>query len=280
MVITSNNNDQIKAISQLKENAKARNMADSYVVEGIKMVNEVPKECIKKIYVSETYAVKNKEEVDINNPKVQLVADKVYKKISDTVTPQGIMAIVEKKHYNLDELIYEHNQTMMITSEFTPAKAKEVFRVNNMKKNFIIVDRVQDPGNLGTILRTAEGAGIAGVIISADSVDLFNPKTIRSTMGSIYRMPYIIAESMETTIDKLKNEGIEVYAATLDGTIDYQKPKYNKTGVAFVVGNESNGVSEAVIARATNTISIPMSGDVESLNAAVAASILMYNARC
>ncbi|MGN0384085.1 MAG: TrmH family RNA methyltransferase [Eubacterium sp.] len=280
MIITSNNNDQIKSIVQLQESAKARELADTYVVEGLKMVKEAPKELVKKIFVSEAYIAKNKDVIDINNPKVQIVAEKVYKKVTDTVSPQGILALVAKKHYNLDEMIYEHKQTMMVTSELTSAKAKEVFRINNLRKNFLLIDRVQDPGNLGTIVRTAEGAGIAGVIISDDSVDLFNPKTIRSTMGSVYRMPYIVTDSLLSVIDKLQAEGLKVYASTIDGNISYEKPKYNKTGVGFVVGNESNGVSDMIVSRADDTISIPMSGQVESLNVAVASSILMYKGRC
>lgn len=143
---------------------------------------------------------------------------------------------------------------------------------------FMILEDLQDPGNLGTILRTGEGAGVTGVIMSRTSVDVFNPKVIRSTMGSVYRMPIIYVNSIEDEVlPLLKEKGITTYAAHLEGRNDYDKECYTK-GTAFLIGNEGNGLSEHLTERADTLIKIPMQGKVESLNAAMASGILMYEA--
>ena len=141
--------------------------------------------------------------------------------------------------------------------------------------HLMLLENLQDPGNLGTIMRTAEGAGVDGVILSRTSVDLYNPKTIRSTMGSIYRMPFLYVDSLEEILPELKKRGIHTYAAHLRGENCYDQEDY-RSGCAFFIGNEGNGLTESLSSRADTWIRIPMHGKLESLNAAVAASILMY----
>jgi TrmH family RNA methyltransferase len=139
----------------------------------------------------------------------------------------------------------------------------------------LVLDGVQDPGNLGTMLRTGEGAGVTGVIMNRQTVDLFNPKTIRSTMGSLYRVPFFVAEDLTETLRQLKEEGVKLYAAHLSGTISYDEPDY--TGpCGFLIGNEGNGLSEETAREADTYIRIPMEGRVESLNAAISAGLLLY----
>ena len=130
---------------------------------------------------------------------------------------------------------------------------------------------------MGTIMRTAEGAGADGIILSRTSVDLYHPKTIRSTMGSIYRMPFLYVNSLEEILPILKKQGIRTYAAHLQGKNCYDQEDYRK-GCAFFIGNEGNGLSEGLSRKADAWIRIPMQGKLESLNAAIAASILMYEA--
>ena len=137
------------------------------------------------------------------------------------------------------------------------------------------LESIQDPGNLGTMLRTGEGAGITGIIMNRTTVDLFNPKTIRSTMGSIYRVPYYIADDLAETIGELKRQKVGIYAAHLKGQMHYDEPSYCK-GTAFLIGNEGNGLSDEIAGLADNYVRIPMEGSVESLNAAVSAALLMY----
>ena len=140
-----------------------------------------------------------------------------------------------------------------------------------------LLEDLQDPGNLGTILRTGEGAGITGVIMSEITVDIFNPKTIRSTMGSIYRVPFLYVENLAETIEALRKKGIRVYAAHLRGQ-DYYSGFSFAEGTAFLIGNEANGLRRETADLADNYLKIPMEGQVESLNAAIAASLLVYEA--
>jgi TrmH family RNA methyltransferase len=181
----------------------------------------------------------------------ELVSDAVFKNISDTQTPQGILCLVKMPHYELSELLAEDRTSLLV------------------------LESIQDPGNLGTMLRTGEGAGITGVIMNRTTVDLFNPKTIRSTMGSIYRVPFYISDNLPDTVQEIKRAGVSVYAAHLKGQKSYDEPDYRKA-TAFLIGNEGNGLSDELADLADCYIRIPMEGQVESLNAAVSASILMY----
>ena len=142
----------------------------------------------------------------------------------------------------------------------------------------MILEDLQDPGNLGTILRTGEGAGVTGIILSKNSVDIYNPKVIRSTMGSVYRVPFCYTSSIrEEILPWLREKKITGYAAHLEGKNSYDREDYTK-GTAFFIGNEGNGLSRELSEKADIWIRIPMEGQVESLNAAMASGILMYEA--
>ena len=141
----------------------------------------------------------------------------------------------------------------------------------------MVLEDLQDPGNLGTIIRTGEGAGIAGVIMTRETVDIFNPKTIRATMGSIYRVPFVYVQDIAETVAKLKTAGITVYAAHLKGEQYYDAFDYTG-GSAFLIGNEGNGLKEQTANLADTYVKIPMAGQVESLNAAIATTLFMYEA--
>lgn len=183
-----------------------------------------------------------------------MLTDTVFAHASDTKTPQGVLCVVRQKSYKLEDLL------------------------KGEKRHLLVLDNLQDPGNMGTIVRTAEGAGVTGVIMSRDCVDIYNPKTIRSTMGSIYRMPFYYAEDILKAICKIKDAGIKVYAAHLDGEKSYDEEDY-AFSCAFLIGNEGNGLREETSKMADHYIIIPMSGEVESLNAAIAASVLMFEVK-
>lgn len=261
MIITSNSNEQIKNLIQLKEKAKVRKKEKSFIVEGIKMFSEIPPEDFIKAYISESFFKQNSDKVlayfkdnDIE-ANYCLVSDSVFKKISDTVTPQGIMAIVRQKQYTLEDIIHKRNSD---------------------KSCIVVLDKIQDPGNLGTIVRTGEGAGITGIIMSSTTADIYNPKVIRSTMGSIYRVPFVITDNLPGAVDELKNAGVTTYAAHLKGEL-YNSGCLAKD-CALMIGNEARGLSNEVAEKADRLIKIPMAGKVESLNAAIATAILMYEA--
>ena len=252
-MITSTKNDQVKAVIELKKKARARNEQGLFVVEGVRMAAELPKDQVKSIYVSETFA-ENPENAAIlaEYPGYELVSDSVFAVMSDTQTPQGVLALVRQFSYGMDEILKSDR----------PA-------------HLMVLENLQDPGNLGTMVRTGEGAGITGVIMNQTTVDLFNPKTIRSTMGSIYRVPFFITKDLAGTISSLKEQQVNVYAAHLKGTLSYDEPDYKKK-TAFLIGNEGNGLSDEIADLADTYIKIPMQGQVESLNAAISASLLMY----
>ena len=253
MVITSTSNEQIKKLIQLKEKSKVRKTTGTFTVEGKKMFVEIPAEDLVSVYVSETFLKENGELV--KEKKYQIVSDQVFKKISDTVTPQGIVAVVKQKSYSIDYIIEKRNKE---------------------KSCIVVLDRLQDPGNMGTIVRTGEAAGISGIIMSKDSADIYNPKVIRSTMGSIFRVPFAIVDDLAAAVDTLKDNGITTYAAHLKGEL-YNSGSLTKD-CALLIGNEARGLSEEISAKADKPIKIPMHGKVESLNAAVATAILMYEA--
>lgn len=191
---------------------------------------------------------------------VETVTEEVFRKLSDTQTPQGIFFLMEKMTYDLSDLL---------------RRAGERKEQEGKRPLFLILEDIQDPGNLGTMIRTGEGAGVDGILMSKGTVDIYNPKTIRSTMGSLYRVPFLYTGDLTQTIGQLQKTGICVYAAHLKGTKSYREPDYAE-GAAFLIGNEGNGLKEETAALADEYIRIPMQGKLESLNAAVAAALLMY----
>lgn len=249
-MITSTSNPQVKNLQQLAKKARERNEQGVFLVEGIKMFQEAPGGRIRKIYISKSL-YDEKGQAFLRGREYEVLDDRVFQAVSDTRTPQGVLCVMEQFRYSLEDLMARENP------------------------HLLILENLQDPGNLGTILRTAEGAGADGIIMNRTSVDLYNPKTIRSTMGSIYRMPFLYVDQIEDILPELKARGIRTYAAHLRGEHCYDEEDY-RGGTAFFIGNEGNGLSEELSGRADTLIRIPMEGKLESLNAAVAASILMY----
>ena len=165
--------------------------------------------------------------------------------------PQGILCVVRRPGYTLERVLRSGDPLL------------------------VVLEELQDPGNLGTIIRTGEAAGVTGVIMSAGTVDLFNPKTIRATMGSVFRVPFLYVDDLPQTVEQLRQGGISVYAAHLEGKTYYDDVSFLGP-TAFLVGNEGNGLTEETASRADRYLKIPMEGRIESLNAAVAASLFMY----
>lgn len=248
-MITSTSNQQIKNIIRLEKKGKARKEQDVFLVEGLRMYQEAPRERIVKTYVSESFYKKEKEM--LCDTDLEIVEDRVFQSASDTMTPQGVLSIVKQYHYKMEDFW----------------KKEHPF--------FLVLENLQDPGNMGTIFRTAEGAGVDGIFLSKDCVDLYNPKVIRSTMGSIYRMPFLYVDSVTDIVEELKKKKIRVFAAHLKGKNSYDGEDY-LSGTAFMIGNEGNGLTDELASKADCYVKIPMQGKVESLNAAMAAGILMY----
>ena len=259
-MITSTSNARVKRLVNLRKKRKARDEEGVFLVEGIRMFREVPVDKLREVYVSESFYKKEKETIEKvlaeGDIRAELVSDTVFSHISDTKTPQGILCLVRQKQYSITEIVKEKGGELPL---------------------LLVLDQIQDPGNLGTIVRTAEGAGVTGIVMSQDCVDMYNPKVVRSTMGAAYRVPFCYVDDLAEEVKQMKEAGICTYAAHLEGKNSYDEEDYRKAS-AFLIGNEGNGLRDEVADQAQVYIRIPMKGQVESLNAAVATAILTFEA--
>lgn len=253
-MITSTSNQQVKNLIQLQKKGKARREQKAFIVEGIRMFSEIPEELIQQIYVSESFLLAHPDV--LFGKTYEVLADKVFEHVSDTKTPQGVLGVVRMPEYTSKDLLCGDDGRAPLV---------------------LVLENIQDPGNLGTMFRSGEGAGVTGIIMDKTTVDIFNPKTVRSTMGGIYRVPFMIVDDIKDGIAFLQENGVSVYAAHLKGSCCYDAPDY-KGASAFLIGNEGNGLTDDTADMADQYIRIPMGGKLESLNAAVAASLLMYEA--
>ena len=275
-IISSKDNKKIKYIRSLMEKGSIRKKDKAFVVEGIKLTDEALEYgkvlevvCSERLYdeinssdLSGNRLLAENDKNITNYVKKEssllVVSDTVFKSVSETKTPQGILAVVEMPDYGLlDKGFLEQAYT------------------KNGKIKLLVLEDTADPGNLGTIMRTAEAAGVTGVIMGKGTVDIFNPKVVRSTMGSIFRLPFVYVEDLKETIKELKEQRISFYATHLKGKKSYKDIKYSDRS-AILVGNEARGLSDEVADLADTYVLIPMQGKVESLNAAVAAALMMY----
>lgn len=259
-MITSTSNAKVKRLVNLKKKKKLRDEEGVFLVEGIRMFREVPKDRLVEVYASEEFWHRERKAVEqvLAGTKVQpeILADFVFEYVSDTKTPQGILCLVRQKQYSITEIVKEKGGELPL---------------------LLVLDQIQDPGNLGTIVRTAEGAGVTGIVMSQDCVDMYNPKVVRSTMGAAYRVPFCYVDDLAEEVKRMKEAGICTYAAHLEGKNSYDEEDYRKAS-AFLIGNEGNGLRDEVADQAQVYIRIPMKGQVESLNAAVATAILTFEA--
>ncbi len=242
--ISSLKNPRVAAWRSLQDR-KGRREQDAFLVEGARMVREALASDF------EVRALLVREGFDPSFPlpagvPAWSLPDHVFASVSDTRTPQGIAAVLSRRVRPLSG------------------------------SRFVALDTVQDPGNVGTIIRTADAAGLDGVILSPDCADLFSPKVLRSTMGSVFRMTFAFPPDLPSFLRSFRGRGFSVLSSQLDGD-----PFYDRREVAprwiLVIGNEGNGVSGPVMAEATHRLCLPMRGGAESLNAAIAAGIMMYD---
>lgn len=248
IVISSTSNEKFKYIRSLSKK-KARTEHGEYTVEGIKSARDAHEAGAVSVFaVSESFY--NTESFDFGEAQVYVVKDEIFPKLCDTQTPQGIIAIAKM-----------HTKTPSFSAD----------------KLYIYCDGISDPGNAGTIIRTADAAGCGGVIFSKGSVDIYSPKTVRASMGSFFRMN-IYGGADVSLIDTLKSSGFSIICGALgENTIDYSLADMTKPTV-IVVGNEANGISREVLQKADKCVKIPIYGGAESLNAGVAAAVMMYEA--
>lgn len=253
-MITAVNNKGVKRVIALKKSARDRRENGSFIVEGVRMFEETPDELIKSAYVTSDFYNKYANRGRLDKIGALLTSDEVFAKMSDTVTPQGILLEVAFPENSVEKMISKENAFLLCLQD------------------------IQDPGNLGTMLRTAEGAGVSGVIMSRGCVDIYSPKVVRSTMGAIYRMPFAYSDDLVALVPSMQKMGIKVYAAALREDSRYTDKSYLGK-CAILIGNEGNGLTKEIIDVSDEAVTIPMEGQVESLNAAMSAGIIMYEAK-
>ena len=251
--ITSKDNELIKHIRKLKDK-KYRDESNEYVVEGVKLVEEAVKENakIKQIIVCEdttrTYEIPTHIMLEIAKYECIYVSDKIFNIITQVTNPQGIMAIIEKSSQDVQ---IDYTQDIIVA-----------------------LDDVQDPGNLGTILRTVDSIGLNQIIVSKETADAFNSKVVRSTMGAIFRIKIIEVEDLAQAIKEMRKHHFKLMVTSLQTENSIYDIDFNKK--IIVIGNEANGVSKEIQEMADEKAKIPMLGRTESLNASVATGVVLY----
>ncbi len=259
--ISSTGNPLVKAVSALVSKSSERKKQGAFVIEGIRAFREAPPDRIKTIFVTDAFLEKCRTEdagtiygIESASCDKYRVSEDVMHRLSDTMHPQGILAVAEMRSSFVSDMFPQDRPPLIIVAE-----------------------RLQDPGNLGTVIRSGEGAGITGLMLAGDTVDPYNPKTVRGTMGSIFRVPVVSCRDIKEAVGLLREHGVTIYAADADGVCDYDRADLT-AGCAFIVGNEGAGLTDDAKSLADALIRIPMLGSLESLNAAVCASVLMYEA--
>ena len=295
-IITSASNPRIRRLVELQKKAKLRRETGLFVIEGVRLCADTPAKYIKEVYVTENrmHSASEKENRILKEHPVTIVSEEVMAKAAQTTTPQGILCVAKMPVYSREKML-KSAANPALDSAVDPAavpahdSAVDPAAVPAFDSGtdpaaghgnpplLLVLEDIQDPGNLGTIFRTAEAAGATGIVMSRGTVDIFHPKVVRATMSAVFRMPFYISNDLCAEISAFRERGIRSYAAHLGGKRAYDELPLSK-GCAFLIGNEGNGLSEELTAQADEKIIIPMAGGAESLNAAMAAGILLFEA--
>ena len=249
-MITSVSNPAVKNVALWQTKAKARRESGFFVVEGLRLVREAPPEDVVRAYASEGFAASEEGAALCGKLGAELVSENVMARMSDTKTPQGILAVVRQKNRTLQEILEAPGP-------------------------LLVLEHVQDPGNVGTLLRTAEAAGAAGILMDEETADPWQPKVVRGTMGAVFRLPFAVTDALPAALEAMKKQGVTLYAAHLAGSEEHDRVRYPERA-AFLLGNEGNGLSDGIAALADQRIRIPMMGQAESLNVSAAGAVLLY----
>ena len=255
MELTGLQNPVVKAAAELKQK-KYRTQNGLYLAEGLRTAEEaVAYKAVETLFYVATdddRTMRLLEDAAMQNIKLVCVNENVMKKIADTETPQGIIAVCKMRQPKLETLLAGG-------------------------KMLLVLDRVGDPGNIGTMLRTADAAGIGGLVLLKGCADIYAPKTVRSSMGSLFHIPVLSGVSEQEFVSAAKKAGYDLLVTCLDGADNLYKADLSGR-IAFVMGNEAGGVSKTLLEKADKRVYIPMAGRAESLNVAMAAGIVMFEA--
>lgn len=277
-VISSKDNEFIKHIKKLKDK-KYRDLNNEYIIEGIKIIEEAinEKANIKQVVICDdcekTSNISKELMYEIARYECIYVTKKIFDSLTDVSNPQGILAIVEKNAVKSKISNIKDSEK----SETIGVEEKEIIAENEIDYNqdiIVALDDIQDPGNLGTILRTVDSIGINQILVSKGTADSYNPKVVRSTMGAIFRVRIIECEDLENTLKEIQKHNFEIVVTSLQTKNSIYDIDYKKK--VIVIGNEANGVEPKIQKIADKKVKIPMLGKTESLNASVATGIILY----
>ncbi len=265
-MITSNANPKIKEVVHLLTSTKERREQRSYVIEGIKMFREAPASQMRQVFMTRDGYEKvraHRPEIaslvtdgtmqNLKGPFCEMVSDEVFAHMCDTKTPQGVLCVMAMPQNSLTDLVDLDADELTI----------------------LVLEGIQDPGNLGSMVRSGEAAGVDLILADRGCTDLYHPKVIRSTMGAIFRVPFFYSDNLYKSLGRLRERDVTLYAAHLRGKRSFWDVSYAPRS-AFLIGNEGNGLSDEAARMADQLVKIPMEGEAESLNAAVAASLMLF----
>ena len=250
-MITALSNPKVKDVAALQKKAALRKEKGLFAVEGRRFCEEIPADRLVQAYATAEFAASPEGEALCRRLKAEEVSPEVMEKMADTKTPQGILAVVRMQSASC---------------------------AGWGSGPLLVLENVQDPGNIGTLFRTAEAAGAGGILLNEGCADPYSPKVLRATMGAIFRLPFAVTEDLPEAIRTLKASGYTVFAAHLKGRDLYGEAAFPEK-TAFLLGNEGNGLTEEISGTADALIRIPMEGKTESLNVAVAGALLLYEAK-
>lgn len=255
MEITGLQNPMVKAAAELKQK-KYRQQQGLFLAEGLRTVEEAVRYgSVQSIFYTAIEDERTRsvlEAAAAKQVKLICVSEAVMKKIADTETPQGVLAVCEMPSCSVEDLLATG-------------------------KMLLVLDRVGDPGNIGTMLRTADAAGLGGLVLLRGSADIYAPKTVRASMGSLFHVPVVSGLGETAFVEAARKAGYELLVTCLDGADNLYKADL-RGRIAFVMGNEANGVTDTLLAAADKRVFIPMQGRAESLNVAIAAGVVMFEA--
>ncbi len=257
--ISSKDNHLVKKMTKLMNSPKARAESGLFAAEGIRLCRDavLSGAGIRCFFYTETAAVRHpaeKAEIEVAAENSFEISEEVCRKIADTQTPQGFFCMIEQGQMRLSDPLRKGCR-------------------------YAALERIQDPSNLGTILRTAEALGVDGILLSADCCDIYSPKVVRGSMGAVFRLPFMICDDFTAYIRQCGQCGIQTYASTPRDAEDLQQCDFSNGGI-MLIGNEGNGLCEETLNVCTHRVRIPMKGRAESLNASAAAAILMFQLMC
>ncbi len=249
--ITSKDNPLIKFVSLLQSSSKHRKEQGSFVLEGLRICDDAYQNNIKfdKLIVTKSLLEKHFEHINHfanSSDNCYILREDLFKKISDTNSPQGIIVVAK-----------------------TPCLFKEI----NSSGRYIALENLADPSNLGAIARTAEALGVDGIIMTSDCCDPYSPKSLRSSMGTLLRLPIFVVDDL---ISFIKEKELRSFACVVDKDAESISSQQFENGDVLIIGNEANGITNYVKENSNHRITIKMQGKAESLNAAAAAAIAMW----